>query len=223
MFILLTVVFYGMAAAAVYFMYRQRQTAYFISKTVTSGLFVLAAVLAYIDTGNEIFFGILPGLLLCITGDVALAWAHEIDNRLRNPQFTIGVAVFLAAHIVFCWEMAKIIGFHFRPTLMIAAVMAAVTLHNVLSPFYDYGKNRVASVIYSFFIGLLCGMGLNVIWIMGTGLGPMLLGIGSCFFLISDYLLSVKYFRKEKPAWTGAAVLASYYTATYMFAMYILV
>ena len=85
-------------------LYRQEQRPYVYCKTVTSVLFLVAGWMAYTegnagvsagyDSPEERFKVLLflgGGLVFCLGGDILLALAHEIDNQLTQPKFTLGV------------------------------------------------------------------------------------------------------------------------------------
>ena len=210
------------AVFTIVIMYQQKQRQYIILKTITSAGFLLVAMRAGIGgCSREVFVFVMPALILCFLGDVFLAAAHEIDNNLKDPWFTMGVASFAAAQALMSWELARLIDFNFRPTIILSVVMVAIVWYTARSGRWDYGKNKIPSIIYAFLIGLFCGLGLNYIWIMGLNTQTLLFGVGSCLFLISDFTLSCKYFKVTKQKYLGAAVLITYYLATYMIAIYL--
>ncbi|MDO4545355.1 MAG: lysoplasmalogenase family protein [Bacillota bacterium] len=223
--ILITVisVLYGiLALVTIGVMYRNRQGPYTVLKTVTSLLFLLVGFLAYRHTGNPLYFYLLPGFIFCFLGDVLLAVAHEIDNKLKNPYFVLGVGSFLVAHVFFCWQFLGILEWHISWPAVIAIIMTGVTVSSVRSEKYDYGPNKIPSIIYSFFVGLLCGLGLQLFLDEPSNGQLIFLGAGSVLFLVSDYLLSMKYFRIEKPKCLGFFVLVAYYGAMWLLSANIL-
>lgn len=197
-------------------MYRNRQKNYVLMKTLTSILFLLIGLFAYHVTDDSFYLACLPGFILCFLGDVLLALAHEIDNRLKNPQFVLGVGSFLLAHVFFCCQFLLLLDWQIKWPTVISLIMVGITISCTLNPKYDYGSNKIPSIIYSFFVGLLCGLGLQLLMENPDNGMAVALGIGSVCFLASDYALSLKYFRIEKPRFLGLFVLVAYYGAMWL-------
>ena len=221
-----------MLVITIVLLYRQEQRPYVFCKTVTSVLFLVAAWMAFqegngdfaagYDSPEERFKALMylgGGLIFCLGGDVLLALAHEIDNQLTQPKFTLGVGSFLIAHILFCIELIRMAGKEITPMVAFTLVPVIVVIVTTHSDKYDYGSNKLSTTFYSFFIGGLCALSLNLVWLFGLSGAYGTLGVGGCLFFLSDYMLSLKFFRKEKPAWLGAGVLLTYYSATWLIAM----
>lgn len=197
-----------------------RLKAFLVTKTCSGLLFIAVGYSAFIFSGSNVFFGLLPVLIFCLIGDIMLALALGPDGKTRNPHFSLGVAAFLAAHALLCWQILRYIDFHICPTVLIAALTVIMTIIFTRSDKFDFEGNEILCIIYSFFVGLSCGLGLNMIWVLGSAKGAVIMAVGTILFLISDSLLSGKYFMKKAPRGLGAIVLITYYLAMYLFAIY---
>ena len=215
---IMAAVYAAMVYGTIINMYRQKQKSYLIFKTVTSVIFVLMASAAFRISGSELFVAFLPAYVFCLIGDVMLALAHEIDNNLKNPQFTLGVGAFAIAHLFFIW---KIQTYMFSGVsvggIIMSLLLGAYTVWTTRSSAFEYGSNKVPSIIYSLIVGFLGGMGIElIIGSFTEGLGSpayVLMALGMVFFMVSDTILANKYFKKEGKGWFGAAVLIFYYGA----------
>lgn len=114
---LVTLLYAICAAVSIVIEYRNSpendtQVKYTIMKCITSILFLVIAVVAFALSGSWMFFMLLPAYILCFFGDLFLALGHEIDNRLKNPQFVIGVFSFCAAQVVLCIVFLSMMDWH---------------------------------------------------------------------------------------------------------------
>ena len=213
---IITAVYAVMVYGTLINMYRQKQKSYLIFKTFTSLIFILMAAAAFRISGSEFFAAFLPAYFFCLVGDVMLALAHEIDNKLRNPQFTIGVGAFAIAHLFFIWRIQP---YMFSGVsiggIIVSLLMGTYTFLTTRSAAFDYGSNKIPSILYSLIVGFLGGMGIDLlVGAVMEGLGSpayVLMALGMVFFMASDFILANKYFRKEGKSWYGAAVLVFYY------------
>ena len=90
-------------------MYRRHYQSYTIMNTLASTGFLLIGAVTWLTSGQAIYLALLPAYLCCFIGDVLLALSNEIDNELKNPQFTLGVAAFAIAHIFVIIEFGKLL------------------------------------------------------------------------------------------------------------------
>ena len=215
---IMTAVYVAMVYGTIINMYRQKQKSYLAFKTITSIIFVLLGAAAYRISGSEFFAAFLPAYIFCLIGDVLLALAHEIDNNLKNPQFTLGVGAFAIAHLFFIWRIQM---YMFAQVsiggIIMSLLLGAYTVWTTKNSAFEYGSNKVPSILYALIVGFLGGMGIELlIGAITEGLGSpayVLMALGMVFFMISDTILANKYFRKEARHWYGAAVLIFYYGA----------
>lgn len=208
--------------ATIYYLYQQKQTQYMTLKIITSFLFLMLGAISFAETKNPIYLAMLPAYIFCFFGDILLAYAHEIDNKLIKPYFTLGVAAFAIAHIAYCIEFARLLNFRIGLIWGISILMMAIIYATTKSRLFEYGTNRRPSVIYAFLVGLMCGMGIDLMLTFGFDGIYKYLGIGALLFMISDGLLSMKYFKKEVPKAFGFWVLITYYGAMYLLSVAII-
>ena len=215
---IMAAVYAAMVYGTIINMYSQKQKSYLIFKTVTSVIFVLMGAAAFRISDSQLFMAFLPAYVFCLIGDILLALAHEIDNNLKNPQFTLGVGAFAIAHLFFIW---KIQTYMFSGVsvggIIMSLLLGAYTVWTTRSSAFEYGSNKVPSIIYSLIVGFLGGINIKLIINSFTeGLGSpayVLMALGMVFFMVSDTILANKYFRKEGKGWFGTAVLIFYYGA----------
>ncbi|MCQ2546033.1 MAG: lysoplasmalogenase [Clostridia bacterium] len=227
---LVTVLYVICAAVTIVIEYRNSpendpQVKYTIMKCITSILFLVIAVVAFALSGSWMFFMLLPAYILCFFGDLFLALGHEIDNRLKNPQFVIGVFSFCAAQVVLCIVFLSMMDWHVSWPAIAALLVLGGTIFFTKSDDYDFGKNAVPCSIYAFFVGLSAGLGLQLIITCNDNPVAVLLGVGAIVFLLSDLVLTMKLFWKKDVPWAGAVLLVLYWGAMWLYtaapAMYI--
>lgn len=190
---------------------RDTQKPYLIFKMTASMLFILIVLAAFMLSENPLFFYLLPAAVLCSGGDLFLALGHEIDNKLKNPQFIIGVLLFAAAQVLISICYLSILNWHITWVIVIPFIVLGYTIFCIKSKNYDYGKNAVPCSIYGFFVGLSAALGLQMMITCRDNIVCVFLGIGSILFLISDAILSNKLFALKKGAWAGAGVIIFYF------------
>ena len=163
-------------------------------KTLLSlGFLWIATIAVYHSLDFGFYFGMLPGFVLCLCGDVSLA-VH--DRRPSDVSFLIGVGSFLVAHILFLTALYRIAAFSWTelifPVLMVGAAYGMTRLKKM-----KVGKMLPCVLVYAFFVSALCGKGVQIAW---TGLGSrgILLGVGSFLFLISDVIILFLFFYETK-------------------------
>lgn len=198
---------------------------YTISKCIASMLFIALSIAAFALSGNPLFFAMAPAYLFCFGGDLFLALGHEIDNKLKNPQFIVGVISFSIAQVFICIAYLRIMQWQIGWPALMGVIVLFATVFFARSKDYDFGENALPCTIYGFLVGLAAGLGLQMIITFPGMLVYVLLGVGSILFLISDLCLTMKLFWKKEAGWSGAAVLIFYYGAMWFLvcaiAMYI--
>lgn len=205
-----------------HFMYRYRdipgyerdtQKQYVIFKMITACLYIALGAIAFNLSGNTAYFWLMPAYILCFAGDLFLALSHEIDNRIRNPHFTIGVVSFTLAQVFFSIVFFRMLEWQISWTLVIPFAVLGFTIFCIRSTDYDFGVNAVPCAVYSFFVGLTGSFGLQMIITYPGDLICTFMGIGAIMFVISDAVLSMKLFRSRYAPWTGALVIFFYFGA----------
>jgi hypothetical protein len=200
----------------------KRNKTYTACKMAASTGFILSALLNYRASGSrDVFVIMMPALVFCWLGDLFLALSDELNNLKKNPEFTLGVAFFACAQILFCIEIKKLTGsIGILPLLCMAAAPLFVTFMRKKGGF-SCEPYTVPVTIYSVLIGGLLGFSVRFLMIKGSGSGNILIGAGGVLFFISDLCLSFRNFSDKKNAFVSLAVLPTYYAATYMFSFYI--
>lgn len=219
---LVTALYVICAAATIVIEYKNgpgndTQIRYTVTKCITSVLFLILAIMAYVLSGNGLFFLLLPAYILCFFGDLFLALGHEIDNRLRNPQFVIGVFSFCAAQVVICIVFLSMMDWHVSWPAIVSLLVLGGTIFFTKSDDYDFGSNAVPCSIYAFFVGLSAGLGLQMIITCNDDPVAVLLGAGAIVFLLSDLVLTMKLFWKKDVPWAGAVLLVLYWGAMWLY------
>ncbi|MCQ2544973.1 MAG: lysoplasmalogenase [Clostridia bacterium] len=193
------------------------QVKYTVMKCITSVLFLVIAVAAFAVSGDVIFFLLLPAYVLCFFGDLFLALGHEIDNRLKNPQFVIGVFSFCAAQVVLCVVFLSMMNWHVSWPAIVSVLVLGGTIFFTKSDDYDFGSNALPCSIYAFFVGLSAGLGLQLVITCNNDSVAVLLGVGAIVFLISDLVLTMKLFWNKDVPWAGAVLLVLYWSAMWLY------
>ncbi len=205
----------GMVFVTVSFMLHEKQKWYCISKALTSAVFVFLAILLYLQKDEMDFRWMLTGLFFCFLGDILLALAHEIDNRMIKKWFVPGVFSFMLAHLSFVYGYMQLAGQKFLQLILMAALVTLYTFYTTRSHLYDYQGFHRLCIVYSFFVGMFFGSGIGVLYQSWQKNELRFFGVGAVLFLISDALLSAKYFMKKTPKFATCAILPIYYAGIY--------
>lgn len=192
---------------------RDTQRLYVVLKMITSALFLVIGFVAYNLSGCPLYLWLLPAYIFCFGGDLFLAIGHEIDNRLKNPQFIIGVFSFVIAQIVFAVGILRMLQWHVSWPLIIPFVVLGYTIFCTKSKDYEFGINAVPCCIYAFFVGLTGALGIQMLIDHPDNIIYCMIGVGAVAFLISDAVLSMKLFWKKPTPWAGAGVILFYFGA----------
>lgn len=220
---IITIIYAAAVIAAGVVMYRYRewrdtQKPYTILKMVASVLFIVMGIYGYFISGNPAFAWMAPALVLCSVGDLFLALGHEIDNKLVNPQFIIGVYAFAAAQVFYSLVILRMMDWHVSWTIIIPFVVLGYTIFCTKNKDYEFGRNAVPCCVYGFLVGLTGGLGLQMLLTYPEELNCMFMGIGAILFLVSDGILSMKLFWKKETPWAGWGVLIFYFGAMWLLA-----
>ena len=181
-------------------MYRRHYQRYTIMKTLASTGFLLIGAVTWLASGQTIYRALLPAYLCCFAGDVLLALSNEIDDELKNPQFTLGKLLH--------WQVGL-------SWVLVPLALFAYTIYTATAAKdrFCYGQNAVPSFVYALIVGLCGGMGWDLAVSHSGEPAMLLMGLGAVCFMISDFILAHKYFCIIKKQRTGAGVLLFYYGA----------
>ena len=152
-----------MVAFAIVSMYLRRKKHYILFKGLASAGFTAAAAVSALYHEKSLLM-VIPFFILCFAGDILLALSDEIDIRLRDPQFTSGVAAFAVAHVFLIYEFGSITGWHISPLwIVLSAGLLLYTVYTLTGHDFDYGGKALPCCVYAFIVGLCGGMGADII------------------------------------------------------------
>lgn len=184
---------------------------YAAAKTAASAAFLITAAAGFMSRGSFGTQGALlaAGLVLCFAGDVLLGLAN-VRAAYFGPFFASGAASFCAAHAVFCVLFASqqtLSPAHFVLPVLLTAVLAVCARDTRR---FRLRRMKVPALVYTFFVGLMCSLGVSLYLVRGGALGA-LSAVGGALFLVSDAVLLFLYFYHKKRAVLRAANLITYY------------
>lgn len=202
---------------------------YTLAKTFNSiGFIVVAVVCGFYGENVGRLVHLLPALILCLIGDVALGVynTHKQredsmgNKRAKASIFICGLIAFFFAHVCFVYAFSlrqslEWIDFIF-PLLAIFVTIGLSGLDGM-----NLGKLILPVTAYSFMVALLCSKGIHLAWSQFT-VTNLLLGMGAVLFFISDALILFLYFYKRKYPIVHIANLATYYYAMFLIALSLL-
>ncbi len=195
-------------------------------KAFTSFFFVLTLFSAAAAEGEHFGFACLVGggLLLGLLGDIWL----ELKNFYRDDedQWTFaGFGCFMAGHFFYISAVISVAGVDVKALLIGAAAVVIAVLFVLIGgkPLkLNYGRYRIISVIYGGVLFFMSAFTVSTA-VMLNDAGLMVMGIGSVIFLLSDLILSMIYFGKEKGgSFLTAANLILYYIGQFTIASAVL-
>ena len=184
------------------------------AKLLASLSFVAVAVYgAVLSGGLNSLWQLLPGLLFCLGGDMALAF---YKTRGRAALLLAGMGLFFLAHVAFIRFL--LIQQPFTAVdFILPLIMVALMRHFSGLAAVEVGRFRPYVLIYAFCVALFCAKGLHVAYATLT-LANLLLGAGSVLFLISDLLLFFRYFHAADFRFLGLLCLLTYYSGMFLIA-----
>ncbi|MEG2394174.1 MAG: lysoplasmalogenase family protein, partial [Ruthenibacterium sp.] len=183
-------------------------------KSAVSLGFLLLSVFAALWRGNAALLVLmLPGLLLCFAGDVALGLANTHKTMFRR-LFLSGVAAFALAHIAFVAAfalMSPVRNFWQWWMLLPPAALVCGAMLCCHNGAFRLKKLRTPVVLYSACVGAMCAAALR----LGVAAGPRSQGIwfagGALLFVLSDCILLFLYFYVKPRKMLRALNLLTYY------------
>lgn len=181
-----------------------------LAKGINSLLFIGVATYGMLQSGDSaLYYAMLPGLVMCLIGDVLLAVP-------KQRYFLQGLVAFLIAHILLTRAFCSIQPFAVRdfilPLLMVGVTWALCQL-----PGIDVHNMRTYIVIYAFFVTLGLSKSIGIVSAELTARNLML-AIGYLLFWISDVILFFICFYKKSYKYAGFLNLLTYYGGMLMIA-----
>ncbi len=196
-----------------------KQKLYITVKTALSvGTWIIAFVMALKSGNTDTLKYILPALIFCTLGDVLLALSDEVNISLKEPYFTLGVASFGIAHVIFGFYFLTLIGFDISLSVILSPLTALLLWYFRHSGILECGRYNGSIMVYALLVGAFLGLGINLVISGGFTPKHILLCAASVLFWTSDLTLSFRYFSSKSPFTLGVIVLTTYFAAIYMIA-----
>jgi uncharacterized membrane protein YhhN len=185
----------------------------YVLKPIATLTVIAMALLSFLEPARNLLYtgGVLLGLLLSLGGDVALMFQ---ENR---RAFTVGLGLFLLAHVAYAVTFALLGRFSAWDILAAAVLLAlGVGFYWLLKP--NLGKMRVPVIAYIVVISAMVSRAVSA-WaspLFGAGQATMI-AVGAVLFYISDIILAAGRFWKP---WRYHRVsLAFYYSGQMLIAL----
>lgn len=197
----------------------KQQRLYITLKTAISvGAWIIALIGAFYTNNFDSLKFLLPALIMCTFGDVFLALSDEVNIRLIEPYFTLGVASFGIAHIIFGAYFLVLCGFQVSWFLVLSPVTFLMLWGFKRAGVLKCDEYASSTMVYSLLVGAFLGLGINLIVTGEMNEKSIVLCIAAALFWSSDVSLSFRYFTKKFPLTLGIVVLTTYFAAIYMIA-----
>jgi len=183
----------------------------FIFKPLSSILLIIALILSYFSTSNNInySFGILLGLLFTLSGDIALMFPEN------KKAFNIGLRLFLFAHVIYGTLFMMYGEFSINSILpVIAFLIIGILIFTYLKP--NLGKMKIPVLLYIIIISVMV---ISSFSLMNTFHGSQAIMVicGAISFYISDLIMALSRFGKS---WKYNRIsLVFYYTGQILIAL----
>ena len=171
-------------------------------KCISSLCFILTAVFALIANQNSIVYGalIIFGSVLGLLGDIVLdlKGIYEAD---KNTYMKSGFIFFLFGHIFYSAAIIYSSGIKLWAILLCVLFSVVFSVLNILSAKItkvEFGDYKRIVFIYSVFLAMTMSLSFAAALSSGFAKSYVLLLIGSVLFTLSDAILSMTYFGKNK-------------------------
>lgn len=197
---------------------------YIILKGSTSVCFVLLALVTAIWRGNGLltFFMLLPSLLLCLSGDVLLAFAN-VRKKFFGKYFLAGAISFAIGHALFIVVFRAISAaqsFWMWPMLILPIIMSAfVFVVGKRNKRFRFGKMMLPGTVYAFFVGLMTVAAVRMCSLAVYDIRAWLMAAGAVLFFVSDVILMFMYFYYKPRRVLRAFNFGTYYIGMMLIAL----
>ena len=180
--------------------YRGPRWQVYLFKPLTTGLLLVAALLAIRAHGQWYAIAVATGLACSLVGDVLL--------MLPGDRFTAGLGAFLLAHLAYLAAFTALAPVGNGPILLPPLVVAAGVLLRTI--WAGLGRRRVPVLAYTFVVVLMVWTAWG--WrVRAPAAGASLAATGATRFMISDTILALNRFRQ--PFRSAQALIMSTYVA----------
>ncbi|MBN1640621.1 MAG: lysoplasmalogenase [Anaerolineae bacterium] len=191
---------------------RDQRRPVYVWKPLSTLLVIAVAALAFCSPALRPGYaaGVLVALAFSLGGDVALMF--------RAPRaFTLGLALFLLAHVAYAVTFTLYNGFH-PPDLVVAGVLLAlaVAVYRWLAP--GLGGMKGPVIVYIAVISTMVNRAISTMF--GQAFTPTqawLIALGALLFWASDLMLAVNRFRR--PFRLHPLLLVLYYAGQTLIAL----
>jgi len=161
---------------------------------------------------SQFFWGInyssliVAGLILSMFGDIFLMF--------NDKYFVPGLIAFLMAHLVYIYAFISIDGIHYSWICFIFLI-AGILIFRILNK--KLGKLQIPVAIYISAIAIMAWQSWEL-YLSTESFGFGLAAVGTIFFLISDFALSVNKFLKPMN-FAQFIILPTYFIAQWLIAI----
>lgn len=192
------------AVVAIYFRVYKNDTAYGVSKALTTSLIIALSVILNQESDSTYGWIITGGLFFCLIGDVLL---------LKESWFVFGLGSFLIAHLLFIYAFANLQGFQFNPIVLGILLFVGGLYYKFLSK----GLNELAVPVAIYILAIVAmdwqAISLAVTMKQDTF---VLIGIGSVLFTFSDGVIAYSKFKYDFKL-AEVLILSTYWLAIFLF------
>lgn len=190
----------------------------FIKTSISIGAWLIALIGSAYSDNYDMLKYILPALMMCTLGDIFLALSDEIHIKLLEPYFTLGVASFGIAHVIFGIYFLSLCDFNISFSIILSPITALLLWYLKHAGILKCGKYSTSIMLYALLVGAFLGLGINLVISAKATAEHMALCIASILFWCSDLSLSFRYFTGKRTPALAVFILASYFTAIYTIA-----
>lgn len=204
----LAVVVSAIIAIAVHYLRPPRPWLVYVSKPLTTGLILVAAVLPRSSLTHPYGGAIALGLLFSLVGDIWL--------MLPGDHFFYGLVCFLLTHLCYAFAfITRSFGYGFPWAVIPALLMGGMILRYLWPDLAPALKGPVC-----LYVGVIVAMaGFSVHQALArTSIGALSAVGGAMLFLASDALLAINHFRKPFYL-VHVAVLSTYFVGQLLIAL----
>lgn len=173
-----------------------------ILKAVSSLCFLLTAVFALINNGQEVMYGslIVMGGALGLVGDISLD-LKGIYKQDEHIYLKGGFIFFLVGHIFYVLALVakfKLAWYWILGAAVLSAIIGVVTVLSANLMKVHYGAYRKIVAFYVAFLAMTTVTSILIAIQSHFEKGYLLMAIGSVLFLLSDLVLSNTFFSRVK-------------------------
>jgi uncharacterized membrane protein YhhN len=202
---------------AVFFLIRaeflERRRQIYTTKPVSTLIVITVALVSLLEPTRNLTYtiGVLLGLLFSLGGDIALMFQ---ENR---KAFTVGLGLFLVAHIIYTAAFFSLGRFSSWDILTsVVLLVVGVSFYRLLES--NLGSMRGPVIIYMLIISLMVSRAFSALVSPEFGVGQAVMVVaGALLFYISDVILAANRFWRP---WRYHRIsLALYYSGQLLIAL----